>query len=342
MALLYIDGFETYGNTANAVVAAGDVARRWMAFSENAIKVQVGRDGSGKCLSMETSSCRITKVGLNTTNDTLVVGVAMYLSSIGASAFQPIQLFSGATFGMNLQVNTDGSVSVRRGSTTLANSANSNLITANSWHYVELKVKSANSGGTFDVYINGVNELSGNGDTQDGPFSYHTAVSFRRGDLSSAIYFDDLYILDGTGATNNDVLGPMYVTTIYPDGDDTTDWTANGNGSHYSEVNDVVFDSSTYIESGTPTDQDIFTYGTVPSMGAVSGVQVSTVLRETDAESLPLKILAKSSGNTVNGGNQTMGSTDWTVITTVFVTDPDGANWNAITLNSTKFGVEVA
>ena len=78
------------------------------------------------------------------------------------------------------------------------------------------------------------------------------------------------------------------------------------------------------------------------SMGAVAGVQVSTVLRETDAESLPLKILAKSSGNTVNGGNQTMGSTDWTVITTVFVTDPDGAVWNATALNSTKFGVEVA
>jgi len=341
MALLYIDGFENYGNTANAVVTTGAVTNNWRALLTASMKVQVGRDGSGLAISLEASSQTLIKQ-LNTTNATLVVGVAIYLTSIGTSAFAPIFLRASNTPGMNLRLNVDGSLSALRNTTVLGTSANTGIITVNTWHYVEFKITTANSGGTYDVVVDGVNELTGNGDTQPGNLAYHDVITLKKGAVSGNIRFDDLYVLDGSGSVNNDLLGPVYVSSIYPDGDDTTDFTPTGGGNHYDQVNSVVFNNATYVETGTVTAKDIYTYGGFAGTSNILGVQVSAVARETDARSMPLKILAKSSGNTVNGGKQPVGTTDWDGVTTVFEEDPDGNSWTQGSINSTAFGVEAS
>ena len=342
MALLYIDGFESYGNSANSVTTANSVGNRWTAVSESAMKVQDGRTG-GYAISMESSTTRIIKTDLATTNSTLVVGVGVHVGTVSGATFYPIWLKTDDSWGINVAINTNGSVSVIRNGTTLATSANTGVISANTWHYVVLKVLCDNSAGTYEVWVDGVSEVSGSGaDTQEHTSkSYHNGIQLRAGNLSGAVWFDDLYILDGSGSVNNDTLGPKIVSAMLPSGDDTTDWTAQGAGDHYVEVDEVVFDEdTTYIESSTANDQDIFDYGTLVSAN-VCGVQVTTDCRETEAQSFQLRTLAKSTGNTVNGADQAVGTTDWQGNSIVFEEDPDGASWTPSTVNSTKFGVEV-
>jgi len=342
MAVLYLDGFERYGNTANAVTTSAVVGHSWIAVSESSMKVQPGRI-AGFAISMESSTTRIIKPDLNTTNATMVVGVGVNVNTVSGAAFAPIWLRTDDTWGMNILLNTNGSIAVRRNVTTLATSANTGIITANTWHYIVFKVLCNNSSGTYEVWVDGVSEISASGvDTQaHASKSYHNGLQLRAGALSQAVWFDDLYILDGSGGKNDDTLGTKVVTRRNPDGDDTTDWTANGGGSHYVDVDGVPFDGDTnFVSTNTPTDQDIFDYESLSNAANIAAVQVTTDVLESSAKSYQLKTLAKSAGNTVNGGNQHVGSTDWSTKSVVFEEDPDGANWISSTINSTAFGVE--
>ena len=244
---------------------------------------------------------------------------------------------------MNILINTNGSVAVRRDITTLATSANTGIITANTWHHIVFKVLCDNSAGTYEVWVDGVSEVSGSGaDTREhASKAYHNGLQLRAGSLTQAVWFDDLYVLDGAGAKNNDTLGDKIATRVNPDGDDTTDWTANGGGNHYSDVDGIPFDGDTnFVSTDTATDQDIFTYGALAGSANIACVQVTTDAKESSAKSYQLKTLAKSAGNTVNGADQYVGSTDWLGRSIVFEEDPDGANWVSSTVNSTKFGME--
>ena len=343
MAVLYLDGFESYGNTANSVTTANTVGNKWVAVAETSMKVQTGRI-AGYAISMETSTTRIIKPDLITTNATMVVGCGVRVNTVSGAAFSPIWLRTDDNWGMNLLVNTNGSIAVRRDTTTLATSSNTGVITANTWHYIVFKVLADNSAGTYEVWVDGTSQVSGTGaDTQNhASKSYHNGMQLRAGSLSQAVWFDDLYVLDGTGTKNNDEsLGAKVISRLNPNGDDTTDWTANGGGTHYTEVDDIVFDGDTnFVSTDTATDQDIFDYEALSNAANIAAVQVTSDVLESSANSFGLKTLAKSSGNTVNGGEQYVGTTDWIGKSVVFEEDPDGANWVSSTVNSTAFGVE--
>lgn len=341
MTLLFVDGFDTYGNTNNASVTADVLGSKYVEFISTGFKVQAGRTGSGHSLEITSSSSWLLKPDLDTTNATLYAGFGMYVDSI-ASVFQPFWMRTDDIWGVNIQLETTGQLSVRRKTTTLGTTTNA-VISANTWAYIELKVVCANSG-SYELWVDGVSELTGSGDTQEHVSkSYHNAFFIRRGfGVNPNTRFDDLYILDAAGSTNNSNLGIMEVTTIYPDGDDTTQWTANGGGTHYTEVDEEVFDTTSYIESNTSAQQDIFSYGGLASNGTVQAVQVTTECKETDADSYELKILSKNTTPTTEtAATQFVGTTDFVAKRAIFDTDPDGSAWAQSTVNSNKFGVEV-
>lgn len=342
MGLLYVDGFDTYGNTNNATATQAAITNRWNAQNPATMRTYTGRDG-GYSLAVTSSNQKLGRV-FGTTNSTIVVGIALYMTSIGGSAFAPIYLRTSQTNGMNVRINTDGSISVLRDTTVLGTSTNTGVISTSTWHYVEFKVLADNSSGTYEVRVDGVNEISGTGaDTQGhASFAYHDSIELGRGLLSSNVQFDDLYILDGAGTDNTDFLGhEVWVRTLWPNGDDTSDWTPTGASNNYDQINSEDFDDTTYVESNTSADQDIYDYEGLANTGEVHGVQVTTVAQDTDAKSIPMKVLAKSTGNTVNSGNVAFGSTDWDSRSVIFEEDPDGAAWTQATVNSTAFGVEL-
>jgi len=341
MALLFIDGFDTYGTANGSNATANTIDSKYHADDVSGANcvIQAGRSGAGHSLELTGSTTRIIRTNLGTTNANLVVGFGLYLNSLSATAV-PIDFRTDDTWGINLEVQTDGTVEVRNFVTVLGTTANS-IVSVNTWVYLELQVECGNSG-SYELWADGVSELSGSSvDTQrHASKSYHNAISFSGGTANMRI--DDLYVLDGTGSTNNTALGIMTIETIYPDGDDTANWTANGGGSHYVEVDEAIFDEdTTYIESNTSAQQDIFTYGNSSNSGPVKGVQVTTDCKETDFESYQLKTLSDN-GSLETSATQFVGTVEYLGKSVIFETDPSSANWTQATVNSNMFGVEVA
>jgi len=340
MALLFIDGFETYGTSDSAPTVGSIVDWQVIPTTATGVYIREGRNATGLSIGLSYHEYLIKK--LNTTNDTLIVGFAMYTETLGADDWEFCILKSSQTAGINLHTGTDGSIKIKCGS-TLLDTSDTGVITANTWQYVEIKVKCNDTTGTYDVWVDDVNVLSGsNVDTKAGTLAYHDVVWLTRGDLAYENRFDDFYVLDGSATTPNTRLtsSNTFITAIYPNGDSVIDWTPTGGGSHYTQVN--TYNESTYIETGTSGDQDIFDYEAFSKVGTtIEAIQINTVAMEKDAKSYPLKTVAASSSNTVFSSNKPVCSTDPLGFTHVMVTDPDGDAWTKTALDSAKFGVEV-
>jgi hypothetical protein len=338
MALLWIEGFEGFGDTTGiAPQPTGIVARKYpVTLGEASMDVEVGRGGNGFCLEWEASSLYIQSPHL-TIDATCVAGFAFQFAAPDADEI--LVLYDGITVGMTLFLNFDGTIQIKRGSTVLGTSALS--LFTNTWYYIEFKVLTDNAAGTADLVVNGSNWLSLSGiDTQAGANAYHTAFRLKaHGELCK---FDDLYFLDGTGSVNNDILGNRKVVAIDPDGaGDDSDWAPSA-GSNYQNVDDgaLLDEDTTYNETSTDAHQDLFTYEDLPAnVASIDGIQITNEARIT-AGTMDLSAVIKT-GATVDAGSPvTVASTSYVTTVRVVEEDPDTASaWTPSGVDGAQFGV---
>jgi len=339
--LLWIEGFEGMGVTDNAAPApSGVVARKYV----NVLQVpyqylMAGRTG-GHCLEMRGWGGFSTPA--LTTNATLVVGFGYYFTAIANGRI--MSLYDGTTEGINLRLETTGELAIYRGTTFLARTAGLGLLNA-TWHWIEMKVYCHDTAGTYEVRVGGVNRLSASGiDTKAGSNAYHNIVTVPSLSLNSVRY-DDIYILDGSGAVNNNFLGNMKVVAVFPNGDVSgyTDWTPSAAADHYTLVDEnPTNDNTDYVESLTITDQDLWDYEAASNLGTIAGIQINTEARVTDANSFTLKTLVKSDTTENTDAGQSVSSISYTTFHRIVEQDPHlSAAWTLTTLNAAQFGVEV-
>jgi hypothetical protein len=339
MALLWIEGFEGFG-TSSTPSPTGIVSRKYSVAAENAMTVQTGRTG-GYALRMVNANCSF-KTSALTTDDTMIVGAGVRSSNIASAANQPIiMMVDGVTAGMQVHINGDGTLTVKRGTTVLGTSTNN--MSSNTWYYIEFKVVCHNSTGSYELRVNDTNWLSATGiDTQIGSNAYHDVVKFTGSNFTSSIDFDDIYVCDSTGTRNNNFLGNVKVLAIRPDsaGDDT-DWTPDA-GANYAAVDEVVLDEdTTFVETSGSGDQDLYNYGSLAASGVIKGLQIVTETRVTDATSFDLNAVIKSGTTEDAGSSETITSTSYVTHTRVAETDPDTSDtWQASAVNSCQFGIK--
>ena len=141
--------------------------------------------GVGECAYPITSEQRSTL---------LTTGFAVQFASL--SAVQTFLLFR-ITGGLDvaLRVNTDGSLSAMRSTTTVLASSSAGVITAATWAYVEASVLHSNAGGTFTVRVNGTQVIAFTGDTNNAfaDTDAYTSVALV-GTVSQTVTFDDFYL----------------------------------------------------------------------------------------------------------------------------------------------------
>ncbi len=340
MALLWIEGFENYGDTAGlAPQPSGIMSRKYPIINrENFFDLEVGRNGW--CLEIFASADYFQSPPL-TTNATLVCGLAFNLGSGLPVTFPSniIAFFEGANNGINIRVLTDGTIRAYRSNTILGTSTNT--LGSGTWYYIELKVLTDNSAGTVEIRVNGATWLNlTSQDTQPDSNAYHNAVRF--GTTNATSRYDDIYILDGSGSANNDFLGNRKVVALDPDGaGDNTDWTPSA-GSNYQNVDDgdEVDEDTTYNETSTDADEDLYTYGDLPGVTAsVNGVQITSEARVT-AGSMDLSNVIKTGTTTDAGSAETITSTSYVTTTRVEEQDPDTvAAWTPSGVNGAQFGI---
>jgi len=340
MALLWVEGFECFGTTiGNDPLPFGAIARKYLnVANETNMVMQTGRIG-GFALLMPNAAT-FTTPSL-TTNDTLICGCAF--RNLGGVDYSLVILFDGGTKNINVRwEDGTGELDIWRGNTLLETTSGLALST-DVWYYLELKAKTNNSTGSYDVELAGVSIFSASGiDTQDGSNAYSDNVRFFG--ATSQPQWDDIYICDASGSINNDFLGNSKVVAIAPDGDDTANWgTSTPNASHYANVDENPSDDDTsYVEENTTNATDLYDYEAAPSLGTVHGLQINTMCRETDVTPFSLITPIESNGTQDDDSAQAISTTSFTTIVRVSEEDPDiSAPWTDSTISAAKFGIKV-
>ncbi len=343
MSLLWIDGFEGYGQTPGAAPApAGVMARRYSAVgTESGIDIENGRV-DGYCIQCSATSHYFYTPGLNTAN-TLTVGVAVNFSTTASDPF--LCFYDGGTKCITLSWQTGGELAVGLGADVDALGVTTGLgLMTGAWYYLELQALIDNAAGAFDLHVGGVSVLSDTGiDTKEGTHDYCDVVKL----ISPSgvdILFDDFYVLNNSGSVNNDFLGNVHVLAIFPDGDGTSsDWTPN-TGNNFECVDDITADGdTTYVESNTANHVDLYTYDDLASSMNIKGIQINTDCRDTDANTYTIITEIRSGGNTYDDAGQALGTTSYVTKRYISEADPNTSNsWVYTDINSAEFGIKVA
>lgn len=336
MALLHIEGFGGMG-TDSPQMKTG-VSRKYSANTTNLNRATGRFDADA--VNLANNSTVVFPVN---NLATVVVGFAYRPTGAPGSDQRMLRLMDGGTVQIELWLTTTGEIDVRlAGSTSLG--VTSGLAIGTAWKYIELKATIDNTAGAIDLRVDGVSELSlSSVDTQNSANAFVTNVTLISGNVSPTCDYDDVYVLDTTGTANNDFLGNVKVTHIYPDADgDSSDFTPSTGTVHSDLVDEnPADDDTTYVESVTTGHKDLWNYEAPGSLTGIKAVQINTDAAESDATDFTLKSLCKS-GLTESADAAQALSSSYTTIRRVVENDPDtAAAWTTTGLGSAQFGVEV-
>jgi hypothetical protein len=343
MALLWLDGFEGYGETIDGnPIPSGVLEGKYCpARGTSTMLTRAGRHG-GFAIYYGGSTNELRTPYL-TTHDTMISGCGFYRSNFDDCYIMTFMDFG--IYGMGLRAKqTSGELELLRG-TAVIDTTSGLTISPSSWHWIEMKIKCHASAGEYEVRVGGETVLSATGvNTKYGTHDYHTAFNFRAVSSEAPMY-DDLYVCDGSGSTNNDFLGDCKIIRIDPDGDDIANWgTSTPSANHYENISEVSGDEdSSYIEETASSTLDLFDYESVASLGTIYGVQICTQCRESDATTHSLITPIESGGNQYDDSAQVVGTSSYITAVRVAGTDPDTSSlWTMSGLNASKFGVKVS
>jgi hypothetical protein len=278
-----------------------------------------------------------------------VVGFAVQLDASPTSAVPIVALLDGATTQCDLRVNSNGTLSVTRNGTALTGGTSTTALSTGAYYYIEWKVTIADaiSAGSCKVRVNGVDAITV-ATGQDLQASTNAFASVFRfgviGNTSAFLNFDDLYVCDQSGTTNNDFLGDCRVDTQFPNGDGaTTNFVASSGTTHYTLVDETAPNTTDYVDSATVGDRDLYEFTNLTPLSAstVYGVQVNTAALKDDAGSRSIAVTARSGATNVDGATLAL-STSQLYFSSIFEADSAAAAWTQSSVDAAQFGIKVA
>lgn len=338
MSLIFLDGFDHY--------AAADITKKWTAQSGSTLSIgTAGRRLSGQLRTGLQSF--ITKTFPATSS--WVIGFAYSVTALPSAVVTVATLLDSGTVQCDLRLNPDGTLSVTRGGTAVTGGASTVALAAGAYYYIEWKVTIADAiaAGSCKVRVNAVETISvaAGQDLKSSANAYATQV--RIGSSTSATItadYDDLYICDQSGATNNDFLGDCRIDTQFPNADGATNNFVTSSGTtHYTLVDEATPNTTDYVDSATVGDRDLYEFSNLTPLSAstVYGVQVSTAANKDDAGSRSVAVTARSGGVNVDGTTQAL-STSQLYLSSIFETDSTSAQWTQSSVDAAQFGIKVA
>lgn len=354
MALLWIDGFRTYGDVNNtAPQPTGRVAATYVYVNqENQFDVQTA-DGllSDACLELPASAYQgiITTPDI-TTNETVIAGLWFRRNSdfdaSGDNDWPVLNFKNGTTTMLKLCVGKDSLFLTGINDEFLGGSGVK--VPEQQWHHIEMKATArSNTTGNVEVRLNSCPIIKADSVKTSSTSNYYTRVSIgdtRSVESSGGSRFESFYVCDATGSVNNDFLGPSYAEVLFPNGDDTVNFATTGNTSNHFEnvgYSDAMW-TSDYIEDSTTGNRDIFTLEDVSyNYPTVHGV-LGSVLCEGISSGQNYHIVVDSNGTETESSN--LAAAVSTNATGQFIVelDPDTSNaWTPATLNAAKMGIEL-
>jgi hypothetical protein len=333
MVARLIEGWES-----STVLA--DYAGKWTWAINPTVGPAAGRFGNGARL---TSTSNYFQRLLDN-QATWILGFAFRGSSVsGGDAL--CAFLDGATVHCGIGVASGtGQLFAWRGTTGTV-LATGPALTPNTWSYLEVKVTIHDTAGVFVVRVNGTTVINLSGvDTRNAANASANVVRIGATlTLGSVVFdYDDVYVFDASGSTNNDFAGDCRVQQVLPTGAGaTTAWTPSA-GNNYQCVDEAPPNGDAdYVSSATAGQTDTYAFGDLAVTGTVKAVQATAVCRKDDAGSRSIALVARPGGTDRVGATQAVADT-YTAMTEIWNTNPDtAAPWTASEVNASSFGVRL-
>lgn len=348
MAGKWLEGFETHTNVSQL--------DRKYATRTGSVAVGAGRvfgnSGAPNAFVAVTPS-----FGLSTT---FVIGFGLRITSqqagLNANA-QGLYLEKASNEQCHIEfLNNAGSFEIRimRGSTQVA--VTSSAFAYGIWHYFEVKLTvDTGTNGAYEVRQNEVSVLSGSsvnlantGTSQADIFAFRFTSN-----VSTSVFFDDLYVLDTIGSRNADFRGDTAIEGILPNANGTTIQWANdaGAGSNFDNVDDPGNSAPDESgaggtnSSGTVGNKDLYAMQDLAHVnGTIHFIQVGHQLGMAAAGSRQVHGRYRDDGGTeANFATYTVASTVFDEFVTVLDANPaTSTDWDVNDINGGQFGQDVA
>jgi hypothetical protein len=332
MALRFCDSFDHY--------VTADILDKWTAFVSSPTISGVGRNGTSGVTMNSSTETMSKNLG---SQATWIVGFAVRLNNSDSGDAVLFEFRDGATLHADLRITPGNLLKITRAGTALA--TGTKVLSLLVYYYVEVKVTIDDTVGAAIVRINGIEDINISGvDTRNAANASSDTLILRTS-ASRSVDYDDLYICDTTGSTNNNFLGDIRVQALFP--------TGNGNssqlvGSDANSVDNYLLvdesapnDDTDYVESSTVGEKDTYTFGDLASTsGTVCGLQILPFARKTDAGVRSIVSVARLSGTETDSTDKTL-STTYTYLPDIRETKPGGGAWTITNVNDAEFGVKI-
>jgi len=334
VSLLFIDGFDHHAGWD------GYSGRKWDTGSSAGPSVPVGRF-EGQCTVANT-------VGMSktfTSSPVVVTGFAKKVFGYGGPEAFMIA-YNGVTPLLELRLNTStGVIQLTGPSNTPLHGESSFALPIGLWTYIEVKFE---NGGDVVIKADESVILSVSGVLA----SNVNRLKFRarEGFNNNTWNIDDLYILNGSGADNNNFLGDVRVQTRYPDATGFVHDFLPASGSNTSsnvvaQVNGPIANFNEiglYNFAGTVGNIDLYSIGNYTVAGTIFGVQSNIIFRKDDVGNRSMAHMSRVAGSNYTSSTIADASADYTISTHLWEKDPaTNALWILTDLNNSEFGVKV-
>ena len=340
MSLIFIDGFDHY----NAIrdkwqVAAGLTNPTFVA----------GRFGIGQALRHQASNNTLTMQQTFPSQTEVFFGIALQAPGFPSSSPHSMFRFNN-TAGTNLvtvSLNVNGTLTIACGGQSATTVA---PITNVQYHFIELRYTAKNTGGICELRVDEAVVATITGDTTTSTEDDIAIFSFGHNGSNAPLYlFDDLYILNASGTTNNGYLGDSRITTLVANLDGTNNDFAPSTGSlNFEMVDEVIMDSdTTHVESGLVGAQEDYDNESFSDRaitpGTIFGVQVANATKRTNVGALRYQNEMTVAGvQYTDAIEYTAGQTAYFVTVLPFDTDPsDSGAWTEAKVAACGSGLKI-
>lgn len=340
MALLFVDGFDHYGNL--------DITKKWSSIAGSpSIDASNGRRGTGALVAMTSGTGVIRNF---TAGDSWRMGCSLKVGALPGAWASIFTLYDAGSIQSDLRVNPDGTLEVTRAWFTLTGAVSALALSVGVTYYIEWKLTIADSiaANSCKVRVNGVDWITVPAGQDLKATSNTTANQLRlgsanpSGSMGGSTYIDDFYVCDASGSTNNDFLGDVRVDTLFPNADGTySQFTCSTGTSHYALVDETAPNTTDHNESSTAGHKDSYALGNLTALSStIYGVQLNVAALKDDAGARGLKVgMRSSSTDSVDAG--TALTTSQLYYQRVLETDPaTTAAWTESGVNAAEALVE--
>lgn len=241
-----------------------------------------------------------------------------------------------------VRLNTNGTISVYRGTTLLGTS--SAALSQNVYHFIECKIVLHASTGTVTLRIDGATVLSLTGQNTGGTSWDEVRIGGTTSFTTTATEWDidDFYLADGSGSDGwADLMGDLRIDATFPNAAGSlSDFTRSTGSDQWATIDEASANGDTdYNSSGSIGDIDTLNFPNAPASGApIRGIQLVVQARKEDAGAAGHKADVKISGVDYQGTERSPAET-YSFLRECWGKNPANSSaWTDTVYNAAEFG----